>query len=211
MKKPLSCWEKSGKRSVATNSRDVPHPAFAHLDGSLFLSSLILLVLEAGIDIDLTTLKLVGTRGVMIALVGTLLPVALAFTIALILGYQGIAAVAAGCVFAPTSLGIAMNILRQSNVLNTPVGQLIVAAAIIDDMVARKCWTITLFPYILVDTCSHHNVQYSLLSGHSIAAPSICKCWGCECCRHDHSSRKCVGLSARWRLLGCGCITAAFR
>jgi Kef-type K+ transport system membrane component KefB len=74
----------------------------------------------------------------MIALVGTFLPILLAFSIALLLGYEGIAAVAAACTFAPTSLGIAMNVLRRSNIINTPVGQLIVAAAIIDDMIARK-------------------------------------------------------------------------
>jgi Kef-type K+ transport system membrane component KefB len=100
--------------------------------------SLFLLVLEAGIDIDLTTLKLIGARGVVIALVGTFLPIAIAVGIAHALGYTGLAAVAAGCTFAPTSLGIAMNVLRQSGIANTPVGQLIVAAAIIDDMVACK-------------------------------------------------------------------------
>ena len=101
-------------------------------------------MLEAGIDIDLTTLKLIGARGFVIALVGTFLPIAIAFGIAHALGYTGVAAVAAGCTFAPTSLGIAMNVLRQSGIANTPVGQLIVAAAIIDDMVACKCLIIVL-------------------------------------------------------------------
>jgi len=99
---------------------------------------LILLVLEAGIDIDVTTLRLIGSRGLCIALVGTFLPVLLAHGIAWILGFRGAAALAAGCTFAPTSLGIAMNVLRRSGIVNTPVGQLIVAAAIIDDMVACK-------------------------------------------------------------------------
>lgn len=97
---------------------------------------LILLVLEAGIDIDITTLRLIGSRGLCIALVGTFLPVVLAYVIAFSLGFRGAAALAAGCVFAPTSLGIAMNVLRRTGIVNTPVGQLIVAAAIIDDMVA---------------------------------------------------------------------------
>jgi len=101
---------------------------------------LILLVLEAGIDIDLTTLKLIGARGVAIALVGTFLPILIAFGISFLLGYRGVAAIAAGCSFAPTSLGIAMNVLRQAGVANTPTGQLIVAAAIIDDMIACKLW-----------------------------------------------------------------------
>ena len=38
--------------------------------------------------------------------------------------------------FGPTSLGIAMNILRAGKIVNTPVGQLIVSAAVIDDMIA---------------------------------------------------------------------------
>ena len=99
---------------------------------------LILLVLEAGIDVDLTMLKLIGSRGLCIALVGTFLPVILAYGIAFLLGFRGPAALAAGCTFAPTSLGIAMNVLRRSGIVNTPVGQLVVAAAIIDDMVACK-------------------------------------------------------------------------
>lgn len=72
---------------------------------------LILLVIEAGVDIDLTTLKLIGKRGLMIALVGTFLPVLLAFGIAFALGYRGVEAISVGCSFAPTSLGIAMNVL----------------------------------------------------------------------------------------------------
>lgn len=97
---------------------------------------LILLVLEAGIDIDLTTLKLIGVRGSLIAVVGSTLPVAIAICVAYALGYQGFTAIAAGCAFTPTSLGIAMNVLRRAGIVNTPTGQMIVAAAIIDDMIA---------------------------------------------------------------------------
>ena len=50
----------------------VPNPEAFVMLGEI---GLILLVLEAGIDIDLTTLKLIGARGVVIALVGTFLPV----------------------------------------------------------------------------------------------------------------------------------------
>jgi len=44
--------------------------------------------------------------------------------------------IAAGATFGPTSLGIALNILRGGGILNTPVGQLIISAAVIDDMIA---------------------------------------------------------------------------
>lgn len=97
---------------------------------------LILLVLEAGIDIDLTTLKIIGTRGFLVAIFGVGATVGIAYAVAALLGYTGIEALAAACVFAPTSLGIAMNVLRSSGIINTPTGQLIVAAAIIDDIMA---------------------------------------------------------------------------
>eukprot|EP00591_Stephanopyxis_turris_P003514 CAMPEP_0195521100 /NCGR_PEP_ID=MMETSP0794_2-20130614/17952_1 /TAXON_ID=515487 /ORGANISM="Stephanopyxis turris, Strain CCMP 815" /LENGTH=778 /DNA_ID=CAMNT_0040650573 /DNA_START=46 /DNA_END=2382 /DNA_ORIENTATION=+ len=97
---------------------------------------LILLVLEAGIDVDLTTLHLIGPRGVSIAIIGSILPIGIGIGIGFALGYDTKASIAAGAAFGPTSLGIAMNILRTAKIINTPVGQMIVAAAVIDDMIA---------------------------------------------------------------------------
>jgi Kef-type K+ transport system membrane component KefB len=92
--------------------------------------------LEAGIDIDVSMLKLIGSRGFMIAIIGSVLPIGLGIVIALALGSEPLEAIAAGATFGPTSLGIALNILRSGGILNTPVGQLIIAAAVIDDMIA---------------------------------------------------------------------------
>jgi Kef-type K+ transport system membrane component KefB len=102
------------------------------------LERLVLLVLEAGIDIDVSTLKLIGTRGLMIAMVGSVLPIAIGIVVAIVIFGTGDikASIAAGATFGPTSLGIALNILRSGGILNTPVGQLIVSAAVIDDMIA---------------------------------------------------------------------------
>jgi len=111
----------------------VPHPISYVMLGEI---GLILLVIEAGIDIDLTTLKLIGSRGLVIAIIGSILPIALAMAIAFAIGTDTSGAIAAGACFGPTSLGIAMNILRQGKIVNTPVGQLIVSAAVIDDMIA---------------------------------------------------------------------------
>jgi len=112
----------------------VPSPISFVMLGEI---GLILLVIEAGIDIDLTTLQLIGSRGMLIAVVGSILPIAIAFVIAFALNPSNImSAVAAGACFGPTSLGIAMNILRTGKLVNTPVGQLIVSAAVIDDMIA---------------------------------------------------------------------------
>ncbi|EED95900.1 Na+/H+ exchange protein also known as sodium:hydrogen antiporter, partial [Thalassiosira pseudonana CCMP1335] len=111
----------------------VPNPVSFVMLGEI---GLILLVLEAGIDIDLTTLKLIGSRGLLIAIVGSILPIAIAIAIAFAIGTDTAGAIAAGASFGPTSLGIAMNILRAGKIVNTPVGQLIVSAAVIDDMIA---------------------------------------------------------------------------
>lgn len=111
----------------------VPNPVAFVMLGEI---GLILLVIEAGIDIDLTTLKLIGPRGLIIAIVGSILPIAFAMAIAFAIGTDVPGSIAAGACFGPTSLGIAMNILRAGKIVNTPVGQLIVSAAVIDDMIA---------------------------------------------------------------------------
>jgi len=111
----------------------VPYPEAFVLLGEI---GLVLLVVEAGVDIDITTLKLIGVRGVIIAFVGSVLPIVLGIGVAFIIGAEPKAAIAAGAAFGPTSLGIAMNILKTGKIINTPTGQLIIAAAIIDDMIA---------------------------------------------------------------------------
>ena len=111
----------------------VPLPEAFVLLGEI---GLVLLVIEAGVDIDVTTLKLIGKRGVIIAIIGSILPIAFGMIIAFILGADTKAAIAAGAAFGPTSLGVAVNILKTGKIINTPTGQLIIAAAIIDDMIA---------------------------------------------------------------------------
>lgn len=84
------------------------------------VARLVLLVIEAGIDIDLSTLKLIGTRGFLIAFVGSILPIGLGMLITYLLNVADTTGIiAAGAVFGPTSLGIALNILRNGGVLNT--------------------------------------------------------------------------------------------
>ena len=46
------------------------------------------------------------------------------------------AAQALGACFSPTSLGVALNVLRAGKVLGTKTGQLIVASAMLDDVIA---------------------------------------------------------------------------
>jgi len=97
---------------------------------------LVLLILQAGLEMDVGILRLIGPRGVWIAIVGSILPIGIGIGLTLALGYEVKTAIATGCSFGPTSAGIAMNVLGQCGVLQKPIGQLIVAAAIVDDMIA---------------------------------------------------------------------------
>ena len=97
---------------------------------------LVLLVLEAGIDVDIGMLKLIGFRGLIVAIFGSMLPLGMGIGLAWLNGETIQTSIAIGACFAPTSMGIALNVLRSAKVLNTPVGQLIIAAAVLDDVIA---------------------------------------------------------------------------
>mmetsp|Transcript_2462 Transcript_2462/g.3596 ORF Transcript_2462/g.3596 Transcript_2462/m.3596 type:complete len:818 (-) Transcript_2462:69-2522(-) len=112
----------------------VPYPEAMVLVGEI---GLILLLLEAGVEIDVGQLKETGTRAISIAVVGSCLPLAVGFAIATAAGvetWKG--ALAVGAAFSPTSLGVAAKALGAGGMLNTPVGGLIVASCVIDDTIA---------------------------------------------------------------------------
>ena len=99
---------------------------------------LTLLITQAGLEMDLQILKLIGIRGFVMAIIGSILPISIGMFVAWsILGQTGNTVIAIGCCFGPTSAGIAINVLGQcNNILDAPIGQLIVAAAIVDDILA---------------------------------------------------------------------------
>ncbi|KAL3928003.1 MAG: hypothetical protein SGBAC_012841 [Bacillariaceae sp.] len=98
---------------------------------------LILLIAQAGLEMDLDILKKIGVRGFIIAVVGSILPISIGMLLSwAVLNQTGATAIAMGCCFGPTSAGIAINVLSQCSVLESPLGQLIVAAAIVDDILA---------------------------------------------------------------------------
>jgi Kef-type K+ transport system membrane component KefB len=99
---------------------------------------LIVLVLGAGIDVDLPTLELVGTRGFIVALVGSALPISIGMFLAWLMGVGDTKTIiAAGAVFGPTSFGIAVNILKDGDVLKTyvPSTSTYIACSLVADVV----------------------------------------------------------------------------
>merc|ERR1719510_934116 len=75
-------------------------------------------------------------RGFAVGVIGSLLPMGIGFGLATALGSEWKAALCIGATLAPTSMGIALNVLRSGKVLNTPTGQLVIAAAVLDDVLA---------------------------------------------------------------------------
>mmetsp|Transcript_23926 Transcript_23926/g.58474 ORF Transcript_23926/g.58474 Transcript_23926/m.58474 type:complete len:914 (+) Transcript_23926:152-2893(+) len=109
----------------------VPFPGALVLTGNL---GLIGLILESGISLDVDQLKEVGSRALLLAIVGSVLPLATGFGIGRWIGMSTKSAIAVGAAFAPSSLGVASNALSSGDVLNTPIGQTIVASSVFDDV-----------------------------------------------------------------------------
>lgn len=102
---------------------------------------LVLMLCQAGSQMDLALLRQTGLRSVVMAVTGSLLPTAIGFGLAWLVVLDSDnrdwkAALAVGCSFGPTSAGIALAVLEQCRVLQTPIGQLVVAVAIVDDILA---------------------------------------------------------------------------
>jgi len=109
----------------------VPLPQAMALIGKI---GLIGLILESGIGIDVAQLKDVGKRAILLAITGSALPLLCGFGLGQWKGLGTRSAIAIGAAFSPSSLGVAANALSAGEVLNTPIGQMIVASSVVDDV-----------------------------------------------------------------------------
>ena len=109
----------------------IPYAPALVLAGNIGLMALIL---ESGISLDVDQLKEVGSRALLLAIIGSVIPLATGFGIGRWIGMSTKSAIALGAAFAPSSLGVASNALSSGDVLNTPIGQTIVASSVFDDV-----------------------------------------------------------------------------
>ena len=95
----------------------------------------IILLFEIGLESDLKQLQAVGVQAVVVACVGVAVPFA-AGTLGLmsIFHVPTIAAIFAGAALTATSIGITSKVLSEMGQLKSKEGQIIVGAAIIDDV-----------------------------------------------------------------------------
>ncbi|KAL7533761.1 hypothetical protein ACHAXR_009976 [Thalassiosira sp. AJA248-18] len=113
----------------------VPYPEALVLVGEI---GLIMLLLEAGVELDVAQLRETGIRALAIGVTGTCLPLLVGMGLGMASGSASSikSALAVGASFSPTSLGVAASALKSGKMLDTPVGQLIVASCVVDDVLA---------------------------------------------------------------------------
>ncbi|MGK7874486.1 MAG: cation:proton antiporter [Xenococcaceae cyanobacterium] len=95
----------------------------------------IILLFEIGLESDLRELQKVGARAAVVAVVGVVAPfIAGTVGLVLIFGMPTIPAVFAGAALTATSIGITSKVLSELGQLKSTEGQIIVGAAVIDDV-----------------------------------------------------------------------------
>jgi Kef-type K+ transport system membrane component KefB len=95
----------------------------------------VILLFEIGLETDLRKLLKVGGASLAVALVGVVLPFALGYAACWTLGLPPLVSIFAGASLTATSVGITARVLSDLGRLQEPEGQVILGAAILDDVV----------------------------------------------------------------------------
>jgi len=113
----------------------------------------ILILFSAGLETDLKQIKKVGGPAVLITLAGVIVPMALGFLVSTLFngGFQALGNrdtllmnIFYGTILTATSVSVSVATLRELGKLNSKVGNTIVAAAILDDIVGIVVLSIVL-------------------------------------------------------------------
>ncbi len=105
-------------------------------DGMFLLAEIgvVLLLFEVGLETDLLELLKVGGPAMMVALLGMVLPFSGGFLLTRALGQEPLTAIFVGAALTATSIGITARVLSELKVLKTAEGQIILGAAVLDDV-----------------------------------------------------------------------------
>jgi Kef-type K+ transport system membrane component KefB len=119
---------------LGTSLLGLVNPADPVLQSLAELGVLVLLF-EIGLHTDLKSLIKVGPEAITVALVGVALPFGLGYAISHLLGLGVLPSIVAGAALTATSIGISARTLSDLNQLHTPEGQIVLGAAVLDDIV----------------------------------------------------------------------------
>jgi Na+:H+ antiporter len=102
----------------------------------------VLLLFEVGLETDLDELLRVGAPALVVALAGMALPFAGGYAVTAALGYESLTAIFVGAALTATSIGITARVLSELGALKTREGQIILGAAVVDDVLGLVVLTI---------------------------------------------------------------------
>ena len=95
----------------------------------------IVLLFEIGLESNLKALMAVGTQALIVAIVGVAVPFGAGTAgLMLVFGIPAVPAIFAGAALTATSIGITSRVLSEMGQLNSKEGQIILGAAVIDDV-----------------------------------------------------------------------------
>jgi Kef-type K+ transport system membrane component KefB len=95
----------------------------------------VILLFEIGLETDLRKLMKVGGESAVVAIVGVALPFALGYAVCRLLNLPQLVAIVSGATLTATSVGITARVLSDLNRLQAPESQIVLGAAVIDDVV----------------------------------------------------------------------------
>jgi Kef-type K+ transport system membrane component KefB len=95
----------------------------------------LVLLFEIGLNTNLKSLMKVGNEAITVALAGVALPFGFGYGVAHLLGLSVIPAIVAGASLTATSIGISARTLSDLSQLDTSEGQIVLGAAVLDDIV----------------------------------------------------------------------------
>ncbi len=95
----------------------------------------LILLFEIGLNTNLKSLVKVGSEALTVALVGVVLPFALGYGAAKLLGLATIPSIVSGAALTATSIGISARTLSDLGKLDSAEGQIVLGAAVLDDIV----------------------------------------------------------------------------
>jgi Kef-type K+ transport system membrane component KefB len=102
----------------------------------------LILLFEIGLHTNIRSLVRVGRSAVTVGLVGVILPFVLGYGVAVALGLPSLPAIVCGAALTATSIGISARVLSDLDRLHTQEGQIVLGAAVLDDVVGLIILTI---------------------------------------------------------------------
>merc|ERR1712093_535412 len=111
----------------------LPH-SFAKPFEAVGAVGLMLMLFDGGVNMDIPVLKKMGGRATAVALSGVVFPMLMAWALFSALGFGVMEGLACGSALASTGIGFTLTLMKDMGILATPLGQLVAAAAMIDDV-----------------------------------------------------------------------------